>query len=113
MVSCYQTGFSPALRSHIHSPIGYLSAEQRGIREGLLLARNLGLSSVVVELDAALVVQFLNNNVDSCHPCSTLIHDAISLIREGWVKEVRHIYREGNKCADFIARRAAVVELLS
>jgi len=24
LASCYQTGFSPALRSHIDSPIGYI-----------------------------------------------------------------------------------------
>ena len=83
-----------------------LMAELWGVREGLLLARSLGLHDVVVELDALIIVQFLKSSVDLSHPCSALLEDVAALVREGWVREVRHIFREGNQCADFLANMA-------
>nr|KJB74546.1 hypothetical protein B456_012G072900 [Gossypium raimondii] len=34
------------------------------------------------------------------------IGDCLDLIREGWVMEVRHIFREGNHYADHLANLA-------
>ena len=83
-----------------------LAAELWGVRAGLMLARELQLPNVIVELDAAIVVQFLTLGLPIQHPYSVLVHDALQLITEGWVSKVRHILREGNRCADFLANLA-------
>lgn len=66
---------------------------------------------MIVELDAAVVVQFLQSGVEDTHPCTTLVMDCLSLIREGWVSGIRHIFREGNRCADFLANFAQACPL--
>lgn len=72
-----------------------------------MLAKQLGLTQVIVELDASVVVHFLKTGLGVTHQCSSLVLDCIALVQEeGWVKEVRHIFREGNRCADFLANFA-------
>ncbi|XVF30109.1 hypothetical protein REPUB_Repub16aG0028500 [Reevesia pubescens] len=68
-------------------------AELWGVREGLLLAKDLNLTKLIVEMDVATTVELLKKEVDLSHPCATLVQDCISLLQEGWVKEVRHISR--------------------
>ena len=45
-----------------------LMAKLWGVCKGLLLAKNLGLSQFVVELDAIVVVKFLKIGVSHTHP---------------------------------------------
>ncbi|ONK72135.1 uncharacterized protein A4U43_C04F16120 [Asparagus officinalis] len=95
---CWVQGFTLNI-GHTDS----LSAELWGVRAGLMLAKCLSLSKVVVELDAAIVVQFLKEGIPHSHPMSIIAQDALALISDGWVTEIRYIYREGNRCADFLA----------
>ena len=71
-----------------------------------MLALELQLPNVIMELDAAIVVQFLNSGLPIQHPYSVLVHDALQLVNKGWVSEVRHILDEGNSCVDFLANLA-------
>ncbi|OMO53937.1 reverse transcriptase [Corchorus capsularis] len=83
-----------------------LSAELWGIRQGLLMAKSMNIASLVIEMDAAVVVQFLKDQLDSSHPCYTLVRDCYEIIQGGWITKIRHIYREGNRCADLLATLA-------
>lgn len=74
-----------------------------GLREGLSLVKRRQLMPVIVELDASVVVHLVTHGVPECHPSSVLVKDIITLIEEGWVREVRHIYIEGKRCADLLA----------
>ncbi|ONK56452.1 uncharacterized protein A4U43_C10F8860 [Asparagus officinalis] len=98
---CWVKGFTLNI-GHTDS----LSAELSGVRAGLMLAKSLRLSKVMVELDSAIVVQFLKEGISHSHPMSIIARDALALISEGWVTEIRHIYREGNRCADSLANLA-------
>ncbi|OMO49818.1 reverse transcriptase [Corchorus capsularis] len=83
-----------------------LCAELWGVRQGLIMARNMGLKSLVVELDAIVVVQFLKTKVSMVHPCYTYLCDCYELITGNWIAEIHHILREGNRCADMLATLA-------
>lgn len=54
-----------------------------GDKGGLLLAKQLGLTSVIVELDASVVVAFLRAGVEISHPHATLVFDCLALLQEG------------------------------
>lgn len=54
-------------------------------------------------MDAKVVIQFLQQGIPPTHHNATLVHEVLSLAKEGWIHEFRHILREGNKCADFLA----------
>lgn len=80
-----------------------LSAELWGIREGLRLAKSLNLSNVIVQMDASVVVNFLNKGITPTHLNSLLVQEALDLARSDWIKEIIHVYIEGNRCADFFS----------
>ncbi|OMO84846.1 reverse transcriptase [Corchorus capsularis] len=58
-----------------------LSAELWGIRQGLLMAKSMNIASLVIEMDADVVVQFLKDQLDSSHPCYTLVRDCYEIIQ--------------------------------
>ncbi|OMO81979.1 hypothetical protein CCACVL1_12120 [Corchorus capsularis] len=60
--------------------------------------------------DASVVVQFLQQNMMNSHPCYTLVRDCLELIKGDWIVEIRHIFREGNRCADCLASLAHEAE---
>ncbi|XVF10255.1 hypothetical protein REPUB_Repub07fG0166800 [Reevesia pubescens] len=59
-----------------------------------------------MELDALVTIQFRLERVAEPHSCSVLVHDCLHLMEGSWILEVRHILREGNKCADMLANIA-------
>ncbi|MBA0624951.1 hypothetical protein Godav_010214, partial [Gossypium davidsonii] len=77
-----------------------LQVELWGVREGLCLARERGLTRLIIELDAILIVQMLSRSFDASHPMGTFVADCLALRSEGWVVEVHHILLEGNCCAN-------------
>ncbi|MBA0834055.1 hypothetical protein Goarm_006443, partial [Gossypium armourianum] len=43
---------------------------------------------------------------DADHPLNTYVTGCLALINEGWVMEICHILREGNKCANHLVNLA-------
>lgn len=79
-------------------------AEVLALLRGLELARNLQISHLQIQLDNLSCVQALNAGRSSCGGCSHLIRHCLSLIRkEDWVVKVIHVFREGNRAADWLA----------
>ena len=80
------------------------------LRDDLKLALSEGIQNLIVELDARLVVDLVNSNVDTNKPYSPLLHDCKCLLRRiPWVQVV-HVYREGNQCADALAGWGSTME---
>lgn len=69
----------------------------------LQLARNKGFGQIVVELDSKVIVNFMKEdsgvNIDS----STLLRECKCLAMTWGSIRFSHIYREGNKYANFLA----------
>ena len=84
-----------------------MAAELWGLREGLVLAKNLNIKNLLIEIDAKAVTDIINSQNDTSfvtHPYSNLILECRSLL---WCFEdarISHTHREGNYCADILAK---------
>ncbi|KAL0016847.1 hypothetical protein SO802_003916 [Lithocarpus litseifolius] len=70
---------------------------------GIQLALSEGIQNLIVELDARVVIDLINSNVDTVKPYSPLSCDCRCLLRRFPQVQVKHVYREGNRCADALA----------
>ena len=81
-------------------------AELWALRDGLLLAKEMGLHNLIIELDALSVVLLLNNNTTNS-TLEPLLNDCRNLVREFPNMQIKHIYGEANQCADVMAKLGA------
>ena len=85
-----------------------LMAELWAIWDGLMLCVGRNLAMVEIELDAKAVVDMLGNPLYSNRSISSLLEDCRKLIYEIPQVQIKHCYREANRCADFMARKGTV-----
>ena len=81
-------------------------AELWALRDGLLIAKEMGINNLIIELDALSVVLLMNNNTANLL-IEPLLTDCRNLVREIPNKQIVHIYREANQCADALAKLGA------
>ena len=81
-------------------------AELWALRDGLLIAKEMGLSNLIIELDTLSIVVLMNNNTANLL-MEPLLTDCRNLVREIPNKQIVHIYREANQCADALAKLGA------
>ena len=97
-------GFSRALGT-----ANSFTVELWAFRDGLIIVKDLGLSSLIVELDALSVIHMLSSD-KPCPIMEPLLFDCRSLCKAIPNKWIQHVYREANQCADALARlRSSVV----
>lgn len=78
-----------------------------GIKEGLKLARSLGIERLSVDVDSSMAVFLLRKTVGiSRHSFAHLIADIQSIMSSFEYIVIRHVWREGNHCADKLANLA-------
>ena len=75
------------------------------LRDGLTLAPQMGINNIVVELDAKVVIDLVcaTNTPNRYY---TLLNDCRTLLTRFQGMRIKHVYREGNKCADMLARES-------
>lgn len=79
-------------------------AEATALVRGLELAMNLQIANLIVQLDNLACVQVLRSKKWERNECSHLIEHAIKLIESpAWTVKIIHVYREGNRAADWLA----------
>ena len=91
-----------------------MAAELWGLRDGLMLAKNLNIKNLVVEVDAMIVAKILsfeNMISDSTHPYSAIIVDCRSLFQHFEDIQVNRIHREGNDCVDILAKEGVSLDI--
>ena len=76
------------------------------LRDGLILAKDLNLNSLIVELDAKSVVQLMNNDFANML-MEPLLTDCRTLLRAITNKQVEHTNHEANQCVNALARVGA------
>nr|XP_023901595.1 uncharacterized protein LOC112013433 [Quercus suber] len=79
-------------------------AEVWALRDGLKLANSIGIQSLVVELDAKVIVELLHSNNKNNGNLSFMLDGCRSLLRKFHQVRVEHVYREGNKEADALVK---------
>ena len=83
-------------------------AKLEAVRQGLLLAWQLGFRFIQLELDSTVVLSWLTDKTSSYPPdVMSLICDCRSLMEQNWEVQARNIYREANGCADALAKLGA------
>ena len=81
-------------------------AELWALRDGLMLAKELGLNNLIIELDALSVVLLMNNNTSNML-MEPLLTDCRNLLKAIPNKRVVYAYQEANQCADALAKLGA------
>lgn len=62
--------------------------------------------NVIIESDSSIAVNLVNERAPENHPQRNFINDAKSLLTSTEAT-LNHIYREGNECADHLAKMGA------
>ena len=81
-----------------------VAAEFWALRDGLMLAAQLGINHLHVELDAQVVVNLVLSKKAINNSCVALLNDCRYLLEQFQHVKVTHVFREANKCADNLAK---------
>ena len=79
-------------------------AELWGLRDGLTLCSNLNFSTLIVELDAKVIVDIFHNANYENNIVSPILDDCRQLISRLGQVQIKHIYRKAYRCANALAR---------
>ena len=74
------------------------------LRDGLKLDLGMGVQKLVVELDAKVVVSLITSTGGANKPYLPLLNDCRYLLSRFLQTRVVHVFREGNRCVDALAR---------
>ncbi|CAN1768425.1 Putative ribonuclease H protein At1g65750 [Linum perenne] len=80
-------------------------AELRGAIHGLELVWSMGFRSVELQLDSKAAIDLLLATGEPRHQHAGEVLSFRELRERHWSVNIRHVYREGNKVADFLASR--------
>lgn len=84
-----------------------LKAELLGIYNGLKLAWDRGYRHLTCYTDSLIAKNLIVEHSDTYHIYATIIQDIRDLLDLPWRTELLHILREGNQCADHLAKMGA------
>jgi ribonuclease HI len=84
-----------------------LYAEIMAILHGLHLCWNNGYRSIVCYFDSLQAVSLIKDGVSHFHTFANEIHTIRQLLRKDWTIVIEHILREGNACADVLAKKGS------
>jgi ribonuclease HI len=96
------TGFS----GYLATTTDILFAELNAIHCGILLAIDAGMEYMVCYSDSMLSIQLLTGRASICHAYDVLIQEIKDLLSTRNFS-IHHCLREGNQCADFLAKLGA------
>ncbi|KAJ1424746.1 Ribonuclease H domain [Sesbania bispinosa] len=114
-------GFGGLLRHHDGSwisgyyghlkPVDILEAELVAILKGLRICWHYAFRNVLSMMDSSLAVHLIHNKVVNFHRYATLLREIQALLDKDWSVSLKHSLREGNQCADYLAKQGAVSSL--
>lgn len=81
-----------------------IRAELWAVYTGLTMAWNMGFSKVILEVDSQCVLDLIGKGCEDTNPNAPLVTSIRQVITRDWTVRLQHIYREGNFCADWLAR---------
>ncbi|KAF7834439.1 WEB family protein [Senna tora] len=82
-----------------------LLAEMWGIRMGLQIARNNGLSNITIETDSLAAIKLIKGNTSESHPLYAITEDIKRMLFSNGSMNLVHIPRNANKVADTMAKQ--------
>ena len=81
-----------------------ITIEFWALRDGLLLANQIGVQNLVIELDAKVVVELVQSKTTSNAFYSSLLAEYRFLLGRFQHCKVQHVFREVNRVADALAK---------
>ena len=85
-----------------------VQAELRALKYGLLLALNLEISKLEIEMDSSVVVESLKSTSMPNVFLRSIVDDCRLLLERFEATTIKYIYREANRCADALAKTGCV-----
>ena len=82
-----------------------------GLRDGLMLCCSLNISYLIVKMNAKVVVDVLQNSDYVNHVISPILDNCRQLMTRFQQVQVKHCYRQANRCVDLMPRLGADQEL--
>lgn len=84
-----------------------LLVELKVIHQGFILAWHKDFRNIICESDCLEVVRLVNSGTKAFHVYSLVTADIRQVMGWSWESKLVHVYREGNTCADFLAKKGA------
>jgi ribonuclease HI len=84
-----------------------LHAELLAVYYGLTMAWELDIKELWCYSDSKTVIKLLSDSVNPWHHYAAIIHNIKDLLAKDWNVKVVHTLREGNACADYLAKLGA------
>ena len=81
-----------------------VAVEFWALTDGLMLAAQLGINHLHVELDAQVVVNLVLSEKAINNSCAALLNDCRYLLEQFQQVKVTHVFRDVNRCADNFVR---------
>jgi ribonuclease HI len=81
-----------------------VQAELRALKDGLLLAIDLEILNLEIEMDSLVAVDLINSSTTSNAFLSTVVDDCRYLLERFELRSLNHIFREANGYADLLAK---------
>lgn len=86
-----------------------VAAELWALRDGNRLCISLKIPTILIELDAKLVVDLMKKDLGNPNGIDVMVADCREGLKEIPQVRIQHCYREANKCTDALARRGALL----
>jgi ribonuclease HI len=77
------------------------------IFKGLQLAWELNIRNLWCYSDSVTALKLISEPVDEWHHYAAIIRNIKEILNRNWQVVILHTYREGNACADFLAKHGA------
>lgn len=84
-----------------------LNAELLAIYQGLKLAWQEGYAPLICESDSRSALSLIQDGVHQLHPLQAVVTSIHQLVAHPWQVTFQHVFREGNECADWLAKHGA------
>jgi ribonuclease HI len=84
-----------------------LHAELLGVYYGLVMAWEVGCSELWCYSDSKLAIKLISEPVNTWHHYAAILHNIQELLARDWQVHLLHTLREGNACADYLAKMGA------
>jgi ribonuclease HI len=84
-----------------------LHAELMAIYKGLLLAWDLNIKDLWCYSDSVMAIKLITDPVDDWHHYAAILNNIKDIMKRDWQVLLIHTLREGNACADYLAKQGA------
>ena len=81
-----------------------ITAELWALRDGLMLAKQIGITHLVVEMDNKVIVDLVQSNKATNNSYSSLLNDCRFLLRQLHRFKINHAFRKANRSVDYLAK---------